>query len=125
MPSLPEKVRAAWNDRDGAIVFATVDPKGVPNAIYATCVSLHGDDTVVIADNYFDKTQQNISAGSRGSVLFITHEKKSFQIKGPIEYHTTGQIFDEMKGWNPSKHPGRAAAAVKVDEVYSGGDRLL
>jgi predicted pyridoxine 5'-phosphate oxidase superfamily flavin-nucleotide-binding protein len=124
MPSLPEQVKAAWNDRDGAVVLATVDPQGVPNAIYATCVSLHGDDTVVIADNYFNKTQQNIAAGSRGAVLFITKQKKSFQVKGRIEYHTAGPVFDEMKGWNPSKYPGRAAAAIKAEEVYSGGNRL-
>jgi uncharacterized protein len=30
-----------------------------------------------------------------------------------------------MKKWNPEKHPGRAAAALKVEEVYSGSEKLL
>ena len=125
MPNLPEDIKAAWNEREGAIAFATVDPKGVPNAIYATCVSLDGDDRIVVADNYFSKTLENIKSGSRGAVLFLTRDKRSFQIKGAIEYHTEGRIYEEMKGWNPAKHPGRAAVAVKVEEVYCGADRLL
>jgi uncharacterized protein len=125
MARVPENVQSAWNTRDGAVVFATVDPEGIPNAIYVTCVSMHGDDKVVIADNYLGKTQDNIRAGSRGAVLFLTPEKKSYQIKGRIEYCTTGEIYEEMKGWNPTKHPGRAAVVVNVEEVYSGSERIL
>ncbi len=29
------------------------------------------------------------------------------------------------KKWNPEKHPGHAAAALKVEEVYSGAEKLL
>lgn len=125
MGSLPQNVLSAWADREGPIVFATVDRKGMPNAIYATCVNLHGDDRIVIADNYMVKTLQNIRSGSPGTVLFLTRDKKSFQIKGGLEYLSSGKIFDEMKGWNPVKHPGRAAVVVRVEEVYSGGERLL
>lgn len=125
MTCVPEKVQSAWNTREGAVVFVTVNPEGIPNAIYVTCVSMHGDDKVVIADNYFGKTQENIRAGSRGAVLFLTPEKKSYQIKGRIEYYTMGEIYEEMKGWNPTKHPGRAAVVVNVEEVYSGSERIL
>jgi uncharacterized protein len=125
MANLPGKVREAWKDREEAIVFATVSPKGVPNAIYATCVSMHGENKIVIADNYLGKTKQNIQSGSPGAVLFFTRGKKSYQIKGRIEYHATGEIFEEMKRWNPTKHPGHAAVVVNVEEVYSGSERLL
>jgi predicted pyridoxine 5'-phosphate oxidase superfamily flavin-nucleotide-binding protein len=125
MPKLPEDVSKAWDERKGPIVFATVDEHGVPNAIWATCVSKYNESTLVIADNYFDKTRKNILAGSKGSVLFITNEGKSFQVKGPIEYHTEGSIFEDMKNWNPTKHPGHAATVLKVEEVYSGSKKLL
>jgi hypothetical protein len=125
MSKLPEDVSKAWNDRKGPVVFATVDEKGVPNAIYATCVSKLNEGTIVIADNYFDKTRKNILAGSKGSVLFITNEDKSFQVKGVIEYHKEGSIYEDMKKWNPTKHPGHAAAVLKVEEVYSGSKKLL
>jgi len=125
MSVLPELVIKAWDDRQGPIVLTTVGEDGLPNSIYASCVSLYGGDTAVVADNYFDKTKKNILAGSRGTLLFITKENKSFQLKGSFEYLTSGKIYDDMKQWNPSKHPGHAAAALKIEAVYSGAEKLL
>ena len=125
MSALPEKVSKAWDERKGPIIFTTIDTKGAPNAIYATCVNKFSEDTMVIADNFFLKTRKNILAGTKGSILFITNEDKAFQIKGAIEYHTEGDIFKDMKKWNPKQHPGHAAAVLKVEEVYSGSEKLL
>jgi len=124
MSTLPENVSKAWDARKGPIIFSTVDKKANPNAIYATCVSKFDEETLVVADNYFDKTQRNILEGSKGSILFITEDDKAFQVKGTIEYIKEGPIFDDMKKWNPEKHPGHAAAALKVEEVYSGSEKL-
>jgi len=125
MSALPKKVSQAWEDREGPIVLSTVNKEGIPNSIYATCVSKFNQDTIVVANNYFSKTLENIQAGSKGSILFLTKEMKSYQIKGRIEYHTEGTIFENMKKWNPKKHPGHAAAALKVEEVYAGAEKLL
>lgn len=126
MKKLPQKVIDAWKDRKGPVVFVTTTRQGIPNAIYATCVSLlYDDSTIVIADNYFNKTKANISSGSKASILFITSEDKSYQIKGSILYHKSGNVFDDMKQWNPKKHPGHGAAAVKVEQVYSGEEEIL
>jgi len=122
---LPEKVSQAWDEREGAVIFSTADAEGVPNAIYATCVSKFDEETLVIANNFFDKTMKNILSGSKGSVLFITKDQTAYQVKGSIEYHTSGPIFEDMKNWNPKKHPGHGAAALKVEEVYSGAERLF
>lgn len=125
MVKIPDSVKEAWEMREGPIVLATVNNDRVPNAIYATCVSRFSEDTIIVADNYFDKTLNNILTGSKGSVLFITKEGKSYQIKGSIEYHKEGVVYDDMKKWNPSKHPGRGAAAIKVEEVYQGAKKIL
>ncbi len=124
MPKIPESVKEAWEGRAGAVVFSTAASDGTPNSIYATCVGLYNDEEIIVADNYFDKTIKNIKAGSTGSILFITEEKKSFQIKGTIEYHKEGEIFDFMKSWNPEKHPGHGAATIKIDSVWSGSEKL-
>ena len=125
MTTLPEKASKAWEDREGPIIFSTVDGDGNPNAIYATCVSKFSEEIIVVANNYFSKTLKNILEGSKGSILFITKEGESYQIKGSIEYHKEGVIFDDMKKWNPKKLPGHAAAALKVEEVYKGAEKLL
>jgi hypothetical protein len=126
MPTLPEVVIEAWKDRDGPIVLTTVDENGVPNAIYASCVSRYDDDeTFIIADNYFDKTKKNIFSGSVGSLLFITKERKSYQIKGELEYYTEGEYYQDMKRWNNEGLPGHAAAVIRVQDVYKGATKLV
>jgi uncharacterized protein len=122
---IPETVTSAWEKKEGPVVFTTVDSAGNPNSIYATCTSLYGEEYFVIADNYFSKTRKNILTGSTGSILFITDENKAYQIKGTIQYHKKGDLFDDMKTWNPEKHPGVGAAALKVDTIYSGAEQLL
>jgi predicted pyridoxine 5'-phosphate oxidase superfamily flavin-nucleotide-binding protein len=124
MATLPQIVSLAWDEKEGPIVFATTGPEGIPNAIYASCVAKYDDSTLVVADNFFDKTRANILAGSRGSILFITKAGKSFQVKGSLETLTAGPIFDNMKSWNGDL-PGHAAAALTVDEAYSGAEKLL
>jgi predicted pyridoxine 5'-phosphate oxidase superfamily flavin-nucleotide-binding protein len=124
MMVLPKKVSKAWDDKDGPVIFSTVDEDGIPNAIYVTCVAKYGEEMLLVADNFFDKTRKNIFSGSKGSMLFITSKGKSYQVKGSIEYHKEGDIFEDMKKWNPTKHPGHAAVALKIEEVYSGAEKL-
>jgi len=124
MVSLSETIHSVWEQREGPVVFTTVDSQGLPNAIYATCVNKYGDNKIVVADNYFNKTRNNILSGSKGSILFITHDGKSYQMKGTIEYHEEGDVYKDMKNWNPNKHPGYAAAVLVINEIYSGAKKL-
>ncbi|MCD4700093.1 MAG: pyridoxamine 5'-phosphate oxidase family protein [Phycisphaerae bacterium] len=124
MAALPEIVSKAWDDRKGPVILATVDAGGALNAIYATCVKKFSEAKLVIADNFFSKTRANIQAGSSGALLFITNEGKAYQVKGRIDYLTSGEIFDDMKSWNGDR-PGHAAAVVNVEEVFAGAEKLL
>lgn len=117
-------LREAWKHREGPIVFTTVDTEGIPNSIYATCTEMNEAGNIVIADNYFDKTKKNIIGGSKATVLFITDEGKSFQVKGSISYETSGESFTFMKSWNPEKHPGHAAMVISQEQVFSGSKQL-
>jgi len=124
MAALSKAVREAWDNRDGPIILATIGEGGVPNIIYATCVGVYGDDCLVVADNYFSKTRANLTRGTRGAILFRSKDGKAFQAKGTMEYLTSGPIFDDMKRWNPKEHPGHAAAALKIDAVFSGAEKV-
>lgn len=125
MSKISQDVINAWDNREGAVILTTVDSEGVCNSVYATCVSMYNEEGIIIADNYFSKTRENIKNGQKiASVLFITAENKAYQIKGEMEYHTDGEIFDNMKSWNPEKHPGHAALLVKISEIYSGAEKV-
>jgi len=124
MTTMPNEVIQAWDDREGPIILTTINDEDVPNAIYASCVSKYDNETIIIADNYFKKTKENILNNRHASILFITNKGKSYQIKGEINYFTDGEYFEDMKLWNPTKHPGHAAAVLKVEQVFSGSKQL-
>lgn len=125
MKKLPEIVSKAWANKKGAIVFSTTSKDGKPNAIYATCVSNFKNEQILVANNFFHKTIKNIDAGSTGSILFLTNDDKSYQIKGKIDYYTEGIYFEEMKKWNPKHLPGHGVAVLHVEQVYAGGEQLI
>lgn len=122
--TIPQNIQEAWNNRKGPIVFTTVSENTVPNSIYATCVSLFENNSIIVANNYFDKTIKNINNGSKGVILFITNDDKAYQLKGSIEYYTEGKAFDDMKKWNPERLPGHGAAILNVEEIFSGAEKL-
>lgn len=124
MTVLPQIVSEAWEKREGPIVFGTVDTEGTPNLVYMTCVKKVADDQIVLVDNFFHKTRANITAGSKGSMVFITDEGKSFQVKGTLEYQASGPVYDDMKCWNSEKLPGVAAVVLHVEQVFSGATKL-
>jgi len=126
LATLPEIAAQAWDNREGPVVLTTVDTKGVPNTIYVTCVRKISGDKIVVADNKMHKTQANIMTGCSASLLYITKEKKAYQLKGSVEYQTRGAVFEEMKsGWLDKKYPGRAAVVFNIEEVYSGAEKLV
>ena len=120
-----EQLAQAWEDHDGPAIFTTVDADGVPNAVYVASVRVYGLECFVVADNYFCKTRPNVQAGGVGSFLFRDKSGKTYQVKGRLSYHAAGPLFDFMKSWNGSKFPGHAAAALSIEQVFSGAEQLL
>ncbi len=125
MNKLPEVICSAWEEREGPPVFATTDKNGVPNAIYVTNIKLVAEGKVLIANNFFQKTRTNIASGSKGAVLFITKEGKSYQLKGSIEYSESGANYEDMKKWADPQYPRVGVAVLQVEEAYSGGDKII
>jgi predicted pyridoxine 5'-phosphate oxidase superfamily flavin-nucleotide-binding protein len=125
MKRMSPELLAVWADRQSPVILTTVDADGMPNSIYATCANHFSDEQLVVADNYFNKTRANLLNGTKGSILFMTTAGKAIQIKGTMAYETEGEIFADMKCWNPEKHPGHAAAVMMVEEAYSGAEKLL
>ncbi len=125
MKQLPETVIKAWDQREPIAILTTVATDGTPNTIYVGIVGRYDNSTFFVANNAFHKTKQNILAGSKASLLFLTKERKAFQIKGSIELQDSGPVFDEMKRITPEQYPGHSAAVLRVEEVYSGAEKLV
>lgn len=120
-----EIVTKAWDHREGPAVLATVDAAKTPNVIYIGEIRYIPQEGFIVADNYFCKTRANIQRGTKGAILFLTNDRKSFQVKGGLTYHTEGPIFENMQSWHDPKYPGVAAVLLRVEEAYSGAEKLL
>lgn len=125
MNKLPDILCNTWENREGPIIFATVSKEGNPNVIYVTNVKMLNGQSIVIADNFFQKTRANIFSGSRGAILYLSKEGKSFQLKGTIEYFKNGEIYKDMRQWADPQYPRVAATVLKVEEAYAGSDKVL
>ncbi len=115
----------AWDKREGPAVLVTVDATKTPNAIYVGEIRYVPGEGFIVADNYFCKTRANIQSGTKGGILFLTKDRKSFQVKGPLTYHTTGPVFENMRSWHDPKYPGVGATLLRVEEAYTGAEKLL
>lgn len=118
-------LKEAWDLREGPAVFTTADKNGLPNSVYVLGMKLLEDGRIAIMDNYFYKTRENIKNGSKGSFLFLARPRKPYQAKGSIEYLTSGPVYEDLKTSIPDKFPRVAAAVLKVEELYSGAEKLL
>lgn len=119
-----EILKEVWDLRESPAVFTSVDAKGLPNSVYVLSMKLLPDGRIAIMDNYFRKTRENIKNGSKGSFLFLTKPRKPYQAKGTIEYLTSGPVYEDLKASVDPKHPRLAAAVLRVEELYSGAEKL-
>jgi uncharacterized protein len=126
MTQIPERIRQAWKDHLDLMIFATSDEHGEPNAVYVKCVTPYGDDAFLIADNKFDKTRHNILQGcATGSLLFICPDHAAYQIKGRLEYHTEGEVYQAMLERTPDRFARHAGVLLRVEACYSGAERIV
>lgn len=124
MAKLPNEVRDAI-EREDCFVLATVSGDGEPNVIYMKYVKAVDDETLVMADNYFDKTKANVLANGRAAVAMLDGDKGSYQVKGAVERYEDGPFYEDVQSWVTGDHPKAAAVVMKVESVYNGGKRLV
>jgi predicted pyridoxine 5'-phosphate oxidase superfamily flavin-nucleotide-binding protein len=118
-------IAQAWENHEGPAVLVTVNAAKTPNVIYVGEIRLVPGEGFIVADNYFCKTRANIQGGTKGAILFLTQDRKSFQVKGALTYHTAGPVFEHMQTWHNPKHPGVAAARLRIEAAYCGAEKLF
>ncbi|MFP4226759.1 MAG: pyridoxamine 5'-phosphate oxidase family protein [Desulfobacterales bacterium] len=116
MKELFEKVPAA--------VVATATPDGEPNAVPVGAKKIIDDETILISDQFFNKTLANMKSNPRIAVSFWEgHE--GYQLKGSITIETSGKRYEETAKWieemgNKAGFPLKSKGAVilKIEEIY-------
>lgn len=100
--------------------LATSSEKGIPNVVPIAAFKLLDDETMLISDQYFNKTLQNMKENPE-IALSWWGEKGGFQIKGTVTIHTDDEIFRENVAWMKETWPKfipKSAVLVKITGVY-------
>jgi len=122
MVKMPAEVRETL-EKQKPVPIATASKSGVQNVVFVGLLKIVDDETLMIADNFFYKTAQNLAENPRISVLCYNGEtKKSFQIKGNATVYKQGVDYEAMKTWVHgvnNKLPAKACVMVKITEIYN------
>ena len=122
MVKMPADVKETL-EKQKPVPIATASKSGVPNVVFVGLLKIIDDETLMLADNFFYKTAQNLEENPKISVLCYNGEtKKSFQIKGTVTVSKEGVDYEAMKSWVHgvnNKLPAKACAMVKVTEIYN------
>jgi len=119
MVKMPPEIRDVVA-KQKPLPIATADKSGKPNVVFVTMWKLLDDETIMIVDNFFNKTRKNLEANPNMAIVAYDGEvKKSYQIKGTVDIETKGDRFAGAKEMADSKKlPGKAAVIFHVKEIY-------
>jgi len=97
MVKMPAEVRETL-EKQKPVPIATASKSGVPNVVFVGLLKIIDDETLMIADNFFNKTAANLMDNPKISILcYSSDTKKSFQIKGNVTLCKEGENFNQMK----------------------------
>ena len=104
------------------VFLATSSKEGIPNVVPIGFARPIDDETILIADNYMNKTRKNLEENPNISLVTKDATKCPFQFKGKIEIFESGKYFDIVTEWGQNamtKLTPKAAILMKVEEIYS------
>ncbi len=102
------------------IYLATCSTDGIPNVAPMGAFKLLDSETMLISDQYMNKTLKNVISNPRAAVSYWG-EKGGFQIKGTISVHTNDQIFKDNVEWMKARNPRltpKGALIMKITDVF-------
>jgi len=119
---IPKDIQEIF-EKDKAVAFGTATPDGKPNICMVAIKKIRDDETILLVDNYFNKTYANIHKNAKGSILTKRAEDKLwYQLKGTYEYINIGSDYEEIKQRAKSIKdtlPAKGVLVFKVEEIYN------
>ena len=109
--------------RNAVLSTATVD--GIPNAVPIGAKKIIDAETILISDQYFNKTLANMRANPRASVMYW-EEREGYQLKGTVTVETSGQRYEDTARWIDELSAkfglslkSKGAIIFKIEEIYN------
>lgn len=102
------------------LFLATSSHDRIPNVVPIGAFRLLDDGTLLISDQFFLKTLQNLRENPQAALSWWG-EKGGFQIKGPVTLHVNDEIFRQDVAWMKELRPNltpKSAVILKIAAVY-------
>jgi len=108
-------------------ILATSTADGIPNAVPIGAKKIIDLQTVLISDQFFNKTLANLKTNPKASLMYWEgHE--GYQLKGTVTIETSGDRFDETARWIEARSAevgfplkSKGAIILKIEEIYGIG----
>jgi uncharacterized protein len=126
MTQMTERMQKLF-DKVTTVILATATMDGIPNAVPIGAKKIIDPETVLISDQFFNKTLANLKTNPKVSLTFWEgHE--GYQLKGTVTIETSGDRFDETAQWIEDRSAkvgfpliSKGAIILKIDEIYAIG----
>jgi len=100
--------------------LSTATKDGTPNIVPIATFKFLDDETLLISDQFFNKTLKNLKENSKIALAWWG-EKGGFQIKADITIHTNDDVFRQNVEWvhgiKATLNP-KSAIVGKITAVY-------
>ena len=103
------------------LVFTTVNDAGVPNAVPNQFIIVKDPGTILIGDNNWQKTLDNLKKPKSNVALTSWEGYVRYQVKSVANYVTEGPDYEMMKQKIKSRNEklsAKGCAIMTVTEVY-------
>jgi len=123
MAKMNEKIRKMFQGLV-TVVLATADKNGAPNAVPVNAKAALDDETIVISDQFFNKTLANVKENPQVSVSFW-EGMNGYQLKGKARIVTEGPVYETMAAAVKAKGEERGIVlrskgvlVIKIDDIF-------
>ena len=114
MAVLDEKMKEIFKQQ-GIFVFGTAGKDGVPNVVPIGAIKILDDETILVSDQFFNKTLKNLKENPKIAISFWKG-REGYQIKGDAEVLTEGALYQETNEWMQERTKGRLSSkgAIRI-----------
>lgn len=123
MAKMTDRMKAMFENVP-TVILATATADGTPNAVPVGSKKIINDETILISNQFLNKTLANLKSNPKAAVSFW-EGVEGYQLKGTVTIETTGERFQETAKWiedmgNKIGFPLKSKGAVifNIEEIY-------
>ncbi|MEA1969973.1 MAG: pyridoxamine 5'-phosphate oxidase family protein [Thermodesulfobacteriota bacterium] len=117
MAEMTERIRTLF-EKVSIASLSTATKDGIPNSVPVGAKKVIDNETLLISNQYFNKTLENIKANPNVAITFW-EGKEGYQIKGTTTIETTGPRYEETAAWIKERgHTCKGILIIKIEEIF-------